>query len=64
MILRPLTRARLAAAVLALGLGLALFFAPAEASAAGEDAAIRDAVQQIMTEDYPGSLGPAKKKLH
>ena len=63
MILRPLTRARLAAAVLALALGLALFFAPAKASAAGEDAAIRDAVQQIMTEDYPGSLGPAKKKL-
>lgn len=67
MILRPLTRARLgrdlAAAVLALGLGLALFLAPVTARAAGEDAAIREAVQQIMTEDYPGSLGPAKKKL-
>lgn len=33
------------------------------ARAAGDDAAIRDAVQQIMNEDYPGSLGPAKKKL-
>ncbi len=67
MILRPLTRARLrrdlAAAVLALGLGLALLLAPSRASAAGDDAAVREAVQQIMTEDYPGSLGPAKKKL-
>lgn len=63
MILRPLTRARLFAAVLGLALGLALLFASAGASAAGEDAAIRDAVQQIMNEDYPSSLGPAKKKL-
>ena len=63
MILRPLKRARLGAAVLGLCLGLALFFASPRANAAGEDAAIRDAVQQIMTEDYPGSLGPAKKKL-
>jgi len=31
--------------------------------AAGEDAAARDAVKQILAEDYPGSLGPAKKKL-
>lgn len=38
-------------------------FAPRLARAAGEDAAVREAVQQIMTEDYPGSLGPAKKKL-
>ncbi len=33
------------------------------ANAAGEDAAVHDAVHQIMTEDYPSSLGPAKKKL-
>lgn len=32
--------------------------------AAGEDAQVREAVQQIMNEDYPGSLGPAKKKLN
>jgi hypothetical protein len=58
--LRPLTRARLLAVVL----GLALFFgAWTPAHAAGEDAAMHDAVQQIMSEDYPSSLGPAKKKL-
>ena len=33
------------------------------AFAAAEDAAVREAVQQVMREDYPGSLGPAKKKL-
>jgi tetratricopeptide (TPR) repeat protein len=58
--LRPLTRARLLAVVF----GLALFFgAWTPAHAAGEDAAMHDAVQQIMSEDYPSSLGPAKKKL-
>ncbi len=30
---------------------------------ANEDAAVQRAVQEAMTEDYPGSLGPAKKKL-
>lgn len=39
-----------------------LILAPRVARAAGDDA-IREAVGQIMTEDYPGSLGPAKKKL-
>lgn len=33
------------------------------ARAAGEDAAVHEAVQQIMSEDYPGNLGPARKKL-
>jgi hypothetical protein len=40
-----------------------LLVAAPRARAAGEDAAVHDAVQQIMSEDYPGSLGPAKKKL-
>ena len=57
---RPLTRARLLVVVL----GLVLFVTTSRtAHAAGEDAAIREAVQQIMSEDYPASLGPAKKKL-
>ncbi|HQY60388.1 MAG: DUF3570 domain-containing protein [Myxococcales bacterium] len=30
---------------------------------ASEDAAVHKAVQDTMTEDYPGSLGPAKSKL-
>lgn len=42
---------------------LALLLAAPRAFAAGEDAAVREAVGQIMNEDYPGSLGPAKKKL-
>ena len=61
MTLRLLTRARVA---LAFAFALALLFLqPRVARAGGEDAAIREAVQQIMNEDYPGSLGPAKKKL-
>ncbi len=47
----------------ALLFGLTLLIAGVPAMAAGEDAAVREAVQQIMNEDYPGSLGPAKKKL-
>lgn len=43
-------------------MGAALFFATPLARAAADDA-VRDAVHQIMSEDYPGSLGPAKKKL-
>jgi len=46
-----------------LALLLAMLGAPRAAKAAREDAAVHEAVQQIMTEDYPGSLGPAKKKL-
>jgi hypothetical protein len=53
------SRARLFAALL----GLVVFLCGSIAWAAGEDAAVRDAVQQIMNEDYPGSLGPAKKTL-
>lgn len=49
--------------LLGLLLGLALLLSPALARAAGEDASVRDAVQQIMNDEYPGSLGPAKKKL-
>lgn len=66
MILRPLPRARrllvgrlVARAVLV----LAVLLTTRSAFAAPEDAAVRDAVQQIMNEDYPGSLGPAKKRL-
>ena len=61
MTLRLLTRARRLA--VALAAVVALLLAPYAASAAGEDAAIREAVQQIMTEDYPASLGPAKRRL-
>lgn len=42
---------------------LTLLLAAPRVLAAGEDAAVREAVGQIMNEDYPGSLGPAKKKL-
>jgi tetratricopeptide (TPR) repeat protein len=42
---------------------LALLLFVSRADAAGDDAAVRDAVQQVMNEDYPGSLGPAKKKI-
>jgi len=57
---RPTPRARLLACVV---LALLLLFAPALARAAGEDAAVRDVVQQVMTDEYPSNLGPAKKKL-
>jgi tetratricopeptide (TPR) repeat protein len=50
-------RRRLAAILF--GLTLLVLAVPAFA----DDAAVREAVQQIMNEDYPGSLGPAKKKL-
>jgi hypothetical protein len=33
------------------------------ASAAGDDASIHDAVQQVMNEDYPVNLAPARRKL-
>jgi len=39
-----------------------LLLAPGLAHA-GEDAAVQKIVQDTMSEDYPGSLGPAKKKL-
>lgn len=42
---------------------LALVFASSSAFAAGEDAAVHETVQQVMSEDYPGNLGGAKKKL-
>lgn len=50
-------RARLLAVVFCV-----LLLVPSVAHAA-EDAAVHEAVQQIMSEDYPSSLGPAKKKL-
>jgi tetratricopeptide (TPR) repeat protein len=50
-------RRRLAASLF----GLTLLLAAKAALA--DDAAVRDAVQKVMTEEYPGSLGPAKKKL-
>jgi hypothetical protein len=56
---RSLVRARFLACLVA----VALLFAAPFALAAGEDASVREAVQQVMNEDYPGSLGPAKKKL-
>ncbi|HVH44739.1 MAG TPA: DUF3570 domain-containing protein [Labilithrix sp.] len=49
--------------MLTLLVGLALILLGGAAFAAGDDVAVHDAVQQVMTEDYPGSLGPAKKKL-
>ena len=61
MTLRPLTRARLLGVVFGVVLLLCSYARPA--NAAGEDAAVHDAVQQIMSEDYPATLGPAKKKL-
>lgn len=51
------------AVLLGLTLSLSLFFVAPRARAAGEDASVREAVQQIMNEDYPGNLSPAKKKL-
>lgn len=54
---------RLGRRLLALLFGLTLLVTALPVLAAGEDAAVREAVQQIMNEDYPGSLGPAKKKL-
>lgn len=56
----PALRPRAFAAYL---VALLLLLVPAVAHASFEDASAREAVQQIMTEDYPGSLGPAKKKL-
>ena len=45
-------------------LWLVLWLVPVSARAANEDKEVREAVQQVMNEDYPGSLGPAKKKLN
>ncbi len=42
---------------------VAITLAAAPAVAAGDDAAVSSAVQTIMNEEYPGNLGPAKKKL-
>jgi Protein of unknown function (DUF3570) len=42
-------------------LALLLFVRPAHAAA--EDAHLREAVQQAMTEDYPANLGEAKRKV-
>lgn len=55
------TDLRLRARLLAFVVGLTLFVAVLPARA--DDASVREAVQQVMNEDYPGSLGPAKKKL-
>ncbi len=44
-------------------LAVALFLVPRRAHAVGEDAAVQAAVQQVMSEDYPPSLQPAKRKL-
>ena len=44
-----------------LGLIVLLFALPA--TAAGEDAAARDVLTQVMSEDYPGNLKGAQKKL-
>lgn len=55
------TASRLRARLSAFLVGLTLFVAVLPARA--DDASVREAVQQVMNEDYPGSLGPAKKKL-
>jgi tetratricopeptide (TPR) repeat protein len=49
--------------LLAILVAFVVLLASPTARAAGEDAAVREAVRQIMSEDYPGSLGPARKKL-
>ncbi len=49
---------RALAALLVLSLALL-----SSAAFALEDKAVSGTVQEVMTEDYPGSLGPAKKKL-
>lgn len=54
---------RLRACLVGAAVCLTLLLAAPRVFAAGEDAAVREAVGQIMSEDYPGSLGPAKKKL-
>ncbi len=58
VILRHLPRASLLAMLLCSALVVAR-----PAWAAGEDASVSAAVGQIMTEEYPSNLGPAKKKL-
>jgi tetratricopeptide (TPR) repeat protein len=42
-------------------LGLTILVAAVPVRA--DDVAVRETVRQIMSEDYPGSLGPARKKL-
>ena len=54
------TDLRLRARLLAFVVGLTLFL---RGAAARDTRRSREAVQQVMNEDYPGSLGPAKKKL-
>lgn len=54
---------RLQSRFLPLFLGLIVVFLAAPAHAAGEDAAARDTLQQVMSEDYPSNLKPAQKKL-
>jgi tetratricopeptide (TPR) repeat protein len=44
-------------------LGLIVLLLAAPAMAAGEDAAARDTLQQVMSEDYPANLKGAQKKL-
>jgi len=44
-------------------LALALLLLTPHRAHAAEDAAVQKLVQEAMTDDYPGSLGPAKKKL-
>lgn len=44
-------------------LGLIVLLITAPASAAGEDAAARDTLAQVMSEDYPSNLKGAQKKL-
>jgi len=51
------------ARILGVLLAFALLLAAAPAMAVGEDAAVQAAVKEAMTEDYPSSLGSAKKKL-
>lgn len=61
---RPLTRVRLFALLSCLTLfAFASLFPRSAFAAPGDDQAVRESVQQIMNEDYPGSLSPAKRKL-
>lgn len=61
--LRRRTPARIAALLFAVTLTLATLLGTRAAQAAGEDVAVHDAIEKTMSEDYPGSLGPAKRKV-
>src|SRR5262249_10361552 len=54
---------RLQRRLLALLFGLTAWLIASVAAAAGEDSAVHEAVAKIMSEDYPGNLAPARRRL-